>query len=382
MEKKINVLFYSEKWTSGGIESFIMNIYRNLDGEKIRADILTSQDQTDIYDEEIMKLGGKKSVTLDKEFNSPIIRTIKNFTKFKQKIKDKNYDIVHLHICHGVAMVYAYLAKKAGVKHIILHSHNTNIGNKHKTIKTIGHTICKYIFEKYADEYWACSDLAADWLFTKKTLKQGKVKIINNAIDAEKFAFNIQEREKFREELKINDKFVIGHIGRFSEQKNHNYLIDIFNEINKIDKESVLLLVGDGELKQEIINKVNELNISDNVIFYGLTKEVPKVLWAMDVFVLPSLFEGKPVVGIETQAASLKTYMSDTITKTVKISKLVEYLDINEEPKKWAEEIIRTGKEYERTNMYNVMLENNYDIKGVAKSIEDFYIKMVKGEKE
>lgn len=380
MKKPIKVLFYSEKWTSGGIESFIMNLYRNLDSQKIEASILTSQNETDIYDEEIRNLGGKKKETLDKKYSSPIIRTLKNFKRFKQEIKKENYDIIHLHICHGVAMVYAYLAKKAGIRKVILHSHNTDIGKKHKIVKLMGHRIGKYLFEKQADEYLACSDLAAKWLYSKKLVNSGKVKIINNAIDTSEFIFNEEQRKKFRNELKINDKFVVGHIGRFGEQKNHSYLLEIFKEIHNLEKESILLLIGEGERKQEIINQVKAMGLEDSVIFYGLTKEIPKVLWGMDVFVLPSLFEGKPVVGIETQAAGLKTYMSDTITKTVKISEYVTYLSLKEEPKKWAEEIIENGKTYPRKNMQEVMKENDYDIKNLARKMEELYKILVRGE--
>lgn len=276
MKEPIKVLFYSEKWTSGGIESFIMNLYKNLDFHKIKVNILTSQNETDIYDEEIKKLGGTKKETLDRKYSSPIIRTLKNFKRFKQEIKKENYDIIHLHICHGVAMIYACLAKKAGIKKVILHSHNTDIGKKHKNIKLIGHQIGKLLFEKYADEYFACSDLAAKWLYSEKLVDSGKVKIINNAIDISKFIFDKEERENFRNKLDINDKFVVGHIGRFGEQKNHSYLLEIFKEIHKIEKQSVLLLVGEGELKQQIQNRVNEMELNNDVIFYGLTRRSTK----------------------------------------------------------------------------------------------------------
>lgn len=374
MKYPIKVLFYTEKWCSGGIESFIMNLYRNLDIKKFKVSILTSQNETDIYDKEIEALGGEKTITLDKKYNSPILRTLRNFNRFNANMKINKYDVVHLHICHGVAMIYAYFAKKNGVKKVILHSHNTNVGNKHKGIKTFGHVIGKYLFEKYADEYFACSDLASQWLYTKKTINSGKVKIINNGIESKKFIFDNKEREKTRELLNINDKFVIGNIGRFSEQKNHEYLIEIFKEISEINKNAILFLVGDGELKQSVVNKVEKLGIIDKVIFYGLTDDVPRILWAMDVFVLPSLFEGKPVVVVETQAAGLKTYISDTITKTVKFSEYVEYLSIKDEPKKWAEIITKDGYNYDRKNMYEIMIHNNYEIKEIAKSIEKLYL--------
>lgn len=381
INNKINVVFYSEKWTSGGIEAFIMNICKNLDHDKININILTSQNETQIYDEEIKKIGGQKHVTLKRKYSSPILRTIKNFKGFKEEIKKMNCDILHLNICHGVAMIYAFLAKKAGIKNVIIHSHNSDIGKKNKLIKTLGHNICKAMFEKYGDKYLACSDLAAEWMYTKKTLNSGNVELINNAIDVSKFVFNDEERKKIRRKLKIEDKWVIGHIGRFNEQKNHEYLIEIFKEIHNREKNAVLLLIGEGELKSNIIEKVKELNLTDSVIFYGETKGVNKLLWAMDVFVLPSLFEGKPVVGIEVQAAALKSYISDTITKTVKISEYIEYLSIKESPKKWADEIIENGKKYERIDMKDIIIKNEYDIKAVAYKLQKKYIDMVKGDK-
>ena len=379
-ENKIKVLLYSERWTSGGIESFIMNLYRNLDREKIEADILTSQDESDIYDEEIKKIGGNKYVTLEKKYNSPIIRTLKNLIQFKKTIKNKEYDIIHLNICHGVAMIYSYIAKKNGIRFVIVHSHNTDIGQKQKKLKKLGHDICKILFEKYADEYFACSDLAAKWLFTPKLLKSGKVKIINNAIDVDRFIFNEEERKKVRNELNVDDKFVIGNIGRFSEQKNHGFLIDIFKEINNKNKNSVLLLVGEGELRQEIEDKVYELGLKENVIFYGLAKDVPKLLWAMDAFVLPSLYEGKPFVGIETQTAALKSYLSDTITKTLKFTEYIEYIKLDSTPNEWANEILTNGANYKRINMREIVKENGYDIKEVTKNIENIYINLMKVE--
>lgn len=377
---KIRVLLYSERWTSGGIESFIMNLYKNFDREKIEADILTSQNETDIYDDEIEKMGGNKYVTLEKKYNSPIIRTLKNFKQFKKSIKNKKYDIIHLNICHGVAMIYSYIAKKNGIKFVIIHSHNTDIGKKQKKLKKLGHNVCKILFEHYADEYLACSDLAAEWLFTPQLLDSGRVKIINNAIDVDKFIFNEEKRITTRKELDIDNKFVVGHIGRFSEQKNHEFLIEVFKEINNKNKDSVLLLVGDGELKHEIEQKVEVLGLKENVIFYGLTKDIPKLLWAMDVFVLPSLYEGKPFVGIETQTASLKSYLSDTITKTLKFTDYIEYLKLDLTPKEWADEILISGTNYKRKNMRKKVEENGYDIKEVTKNIENMYINLMKAE--
>lgn len=374
IKNTINLLFYSEKWCSGGIEAFIMNIYRNLNKEKFKVSILTSQNETNMYDEEIKSLGGIKTTTLDKKYNSPIIRTLKNFSRFKKNMLENKYDVVHLNICHGVALIYAYHAKKSGVKKVIAHSHNSDVGNHGKIFKLMGHKISKILFLKYVDEFFSCSDLASNWLYTKEVNNFKKVKIINNAIDSSKFAFNLEERNKVRKKLNINDELLIGNIGRFNEQKNHNYLIEIFNEIYKLNKKTKLILIGDGELQDNIKDKVNQLGLEKQVIFYGITNDIPELLWAMDIFLLPSLFEGKPVTIIETQAASLKAYISDVITRTVKFTKYVEYISLEKTPKEWAKLILDSKLDYDRQDMSKVVEKNEYEIKEVTKQLEKIYM--------
>lgn len=357
----------------GGIESFIMNIYRNLDLQKINFYILSSQETTQMYDEEIKKLGGVREVTIKKKYKSPIIRTLKNLTVFGKKIKEREYDVIHLNICHSVAMIYAYIARKAGIKKIIIHSHNTEIGKKARKVKKLAHTICKHLFEKYGTEYLACSNKAAEWLFTKKNLKN--VKIIPNGINVDKFLFNKEYRKNIRKNLNIRDnQLIIGNIGRLSEQKNQEYLIKIFKEISLSDKNAILLIVGEGELKEKLKKKIQELNIENNVILYGKTKEPEKLYCAMDVFVLPSLFEGNPVSGIEAQASGLNCFFSDTITRTSNITGKVEFFSIKENPTFWKEKILNIQLNIENRQEDNIILkEAGYDIRDVAIKIMNMY---------
>ncbi len=356
-----------------GIESFIMNIYRNLDLNKINFYILSSQDITQMYDEEIKRLGGKRDITIEEIYKSPIMRTLKNLTVFNKKIKERKYDVIHLNICHGVAMIYAYMAKKAGIKKVIIHSHSTGIGKKSRKIKRIAHIICKYIFEKYATEYLACSDKAAEWLFTRKNLKN--VKIIPNGINVEKFLFNKEYREEIRKDLNIsNQQLIIGNVGRLSEEKNQAYLIDIFKEIYEINKDAILLIVGEGELRKELEKKIQELNIKSNVILYGRTKQPEKIYCAIDIFVLPSLFEGSPVSGIEAQASGLNCFFSDTITKTSNITGKVNFISIKDNPNIWKEKILDTKVDIQDRKKDNIILKKaGYDIKDIAKKIMNIY---------
>ena len=372
MEKKIKLVFYNDKWMNGGIESFLMNVYRNLDTEKFDISILVSQNGTDTYDEEIRKLGGRKYITLEKTYNSPIRRTLVNFSAFYNKVKQLDTDIIHINLSNAVGMIYGFLAKKAGIKNVIFHSHNTNIANHNKSIKMLGHIICKKIFERYGDYYLACSKTAAEFMYSKKVNNNGNVKIIKNGINVDKFKFKIQDRKEIREQINAENKLVIGTIGRLSAQKNQVYLLDIFKEVYKKNKNTMLLIIGDGESKESLKQKAQELQIMDSVCFYGITKFPEKCLSAMDVFVLPSLFEGNPVVGIEAQTNGLKCLFSDTITKEAKITDLVKFLSI-QDTKIWVEEILKLNVDLNRKSREQEVRKNGYDVKDIAKSFEKFY---------
>lgn len=371
-EEKIKVLMYTERWTSGGIEAVIMNIYKNIDWNKFNIDILVAQDENKIYDEEISKKNGHKFKILDNPDKSPIIRTIKTVIMFRKKAKQGKYDIIHIHASNGIGFLYAFLAKTIGIKKIIIHSHNTDLGKEHRTIKLITHNVCKYFFQKIPTVYLSCSDKAAEWLYTENTIKKNNVQIINNAIDVDKYEFNQHYRDEFRKENNLENKFVIGHVGRFNEQKNHVFLIDIFEKIHNMDNNAELVLIGEGEEKEKIYNKVKKMGLENHVIFYGITNNVSKCLSGFDVFVLPSLYEGNPVVGIEAQASGLKCVFSNTITLDSKITDNVEYLSLNDSVEIWAKKIL-TYKNYNRKSVKKMIESKGFDIKSMVKKIENIY---------
>lgn len=373
--KKIKILMYADRWNSGGIEAFIMNVYRNINHKKFGIDILVAQNESDMYDEEIKKIGGIKQQILDKKIKSPVMRNIKNIIMFKKKLKNTDYDIIHINIGNGVGLIYAFLARKVGIKRIIVHSHNSDIGNKNRFIKKLAHNICKIIFQDIPTDYLACSDKAAKWLYTKKILNEERVKIINNAIDIDKYIYNEEKRIKFREENDIGKAFVIGHIGRFNEQKNHRFLIEIFEKVQQRINDSYLFLVGEGELEEEIKKLVKERQMENNVIFYGITKDIQKCLSGFDMLVLPSLYEGNPIVGIEAQASGLYCIFSDRITKSAKITENVKFLPLEENTQFWANEIIKSSKKERKIDKEKIM-KAGYDMKTLINSIENIYSKM------
>lgn len=369
---KIKVLFYTELWANAGIESVIMNLFRNFDRKRISVDIMAAQNISDFYDDEISMLGGRKIITLNNTFDSPAKRMIANRKAFEEALKNEQYDIVHIHMCNAAAMIYGKIAKKNGAKIVVYHSHNTNLSTNHRGIKTAIHNFCKWRYEKYGDLFFSCSDLASKWMFSTQINKQGKVNLVKNAIDLDKFAFRKDIRAIYREKLCIGDKFVMGHIGRFEVAKNHLFLVGVFAELHKINSESVLLLIGEGKDEQLIRNKVDSLGLTDSVIFYGTTKEIPQMLWAMDVFVLPSFFEGNPVVGIEAQAASTPCVFADTITQMCKLTNIVDYCSLDEKPERWAKLILSKKNEY-RCNTQEDMKKEGYSIKSVALDIQNIY---------
>lgn len=381
MKNKVKILFYTELWANAGIESVIMSLFRNFDLDRIQVDIMASQNISDFYDDEIRRLGGRKIITLQGVYSSPAKRMLANRNAFEKALKENKYDVVHLHMCNSAAMMYGRIAKQAGVLVVVYHSHNTNLSTNHRLIKTMVHTLSKYRFEKYGDVYFSCSDLASKWMFTKRSVRENKVQVINNGIDLERFAFDPVGREKCRGILGIGNKTLIGHIGRFGVAKNHPFLIDVFDDYHKVNPESVLLLIGEGDYEQIIRDKVHALGLDDSVIFYGTTKEIPQMLWAMDVFVLPSLFEGNPVVGIEAQAASVPCIFADTITRMCQLTENVSYLSLEAPYEQWSDEISRMSQ-LERKNTTSEMRSAGYDIKMVAKEVQAVYETVLKQKKK
>ncbi|MCX8074605.1 MAG: glycosyltransferase [Clostridia bacterium] len=376
--KKINIVCYSEKIEHGGIETYIINLFKNLDNSKFNFTIMCSQKLTDRYDNEVQSRGSKIVVTLQKIYKSPILRTINNFYAFYKTIKKMDCDILHLNVCNSVTMAYGCIAKKCGVKNVIFHSHSSNISNNARILKLIAHKIFKLIFEKYGTCYIACSDLAAKWLYSENIIRQNKVKILNNPVDFSKFKYDETLRENIRHELGLENKFVIGNIGRFNKEKNHIFLINVFEEILKINDNSILFLVGQGELKANIEKLVSEKKISDKVIFYGVTEDIYICYLVMDVFVLTSHFEGNPITAMEAQSYGLKCFLSSSITRQADITNSIEMISLNKSPEYWAYEILKHSDNYNRSYIYNKIKIDDYNINNVTNKMQEIYSNLMK----
>lgn len=367
----IRVLHSVSNMDRAGIETMLMNYYRHIDRNKIQFDFLCNKTKPGAYDEEIKELGGNI-------YHSPGLNPIKFFKyeKFMQKLFKENADIKIMH-SHNGELAYQSLrgAYKYGIKTRICHAHNTKIEpNLKKPLKLLYKTQLK----KVANNYWGCGVDAVRFYFGNKIIEDNNYFVLHNAIDVDKFVYDSKKRDLLREKLNLKDKFVIGNVGRFMEQKNHKFILELFKVILEKEPNAVLMLLGDGELLKKMKIKAKDLNIDKSIMFMGNVDNVNEMYQAMDVFLLPSLFEGLPVVGIEAQASGLKCFFSDTITKEVKITDNVEYLSLeNNSLEHWAEEILK-NKEYERIDMKKNIIDAGYSIDEETKKLERLYIKMCK----
>lgn len=315
------------KWLGNGVESVIMNYYRHLDHSKVQFDFICDEDSTRIPYDEIKKLGGRV-------FLVPKYQNLPKYLKALEKLfKENQYRIVHSNI-NTLSVFPLYAAKKAGVPIRISHSHSTS--NPKEWKRNLIKNILRPFSKRYATDYFACSELAGRYLFGNKAFDQGEVKIIHNAIDVEKFKFDEVARKKLRKEFGIKDStVVIGHVGRFVQQKNHAFLVDVFKEYHKKNPDSKLLLVGSGPLEDEIKKKVEKFDLKDSVLFLGQRDDINKLYSVMDIFCLPSLYEGLPVVGVEAQAAGLPCVFSNKITKNIVLCDNTQMLSIKNNRNQW-----------------------------------------------
>lgn len=353
------------KWLGGGVESVVMNYYRHIDRSKIQFDFICDEDSTNIPYDEINSLGGKVILI------PPYQKVIKYHNELKKVLKDGNYKIVHSHI-NTLSVFSLWAAKSAGVPIRIAHSHSTT--NKKEKKKNLLKKVLRPFSKVFATDYMSCSELAGRWLFGNKEYDNGNVYLLNNAIDLDKFKYDEEEKEKKRKELNIeDDTLVIGHVGRFVEQKNHRFLVDIFNEIYKRNANSILLLAGHGPLMEEIEIKVKNLGLEKNVKFLGQRKDINELYQAFDVFCLPSLYEGLPVVGVEAQATGLLCVFSDDMTKETKVLDTTEFLSLNQSVEEWANTILKKYELFKRKNCTIEISKKDFNIKKEANKLTQKY---------
>lgn len=361
----IRVLQVVNNMHRAGLETMLMNYYRNIDRTKIQFDFLTHRPEKGDYDDEIISMGGKVYYA-PRLYPQNYLQYFKWMKKFFNEHPE--YKIVHSHI--DTMSAFPLLAAKLNNIPIrIAHSHTSKLDRDLKfPIKYLAKLIVPYV----ANHYFSCGEVAGKFLYGNK-----KFEIIRNAIDLEKYKFNNKVREKKRKELKLNNEFVIGHVGRYCYIKNQSFIIDIFNEILKERPNSKLLLIGSGPDEELLRQKVNKLNLNNNVIFLINRSDVDELYQVMDAFVMPSLFEGVPLVAVEAQANGLKCFLSDKISEEVFLTKNIEKISLGQKDEEWKEKILNS--EYERQEeIPEELFQRGYDIKRSMQELIKKYIEYTK----
>ena len=369
MKMPIRILQITGGMNMGGIENFIMNIYRNIDRDRVQFDFLIHQEEKQIFEDEIEKLGGKI-------YRIPSIRK-SGYFKYKKNLKEffqnHPYKIVHSHY-NELSGIILKVAKNCDIKVRISHSHTAYPNYSSILVKFFGEYLIK-LLKNSSNLKFACSQKAGEWLYGKSS----NFEVINNGIDPKEYKFNEEIRKKIRDELKIEDEdkeILIGHVGRFSNEKNHEFIIDIFKELYFKNNNYRLFLIGTGNTEEKIKNKVKKVNLQETVNFLGVRKDVNEILQAMDLFVFPSLYEGLPVTLVEAQGAGLKCFISDTVTKEIDLEcGLTEFISLDKSSEEWAY-IIDKNKEYIRKDTIESLKSHGYDMTENAKNLENRYIEL------
>lgn len=373
--KPIRVLHVVGRMDPGGIETMIMNLYRNMDRDKVQFDFLAHYGREAMYNEEIRSLGGMiyEMPALKDENHVYYWRFFSYVVELYKFFKNHKYKIIHGHMTN-TGSIYFPIAKKYGVTTRIAHSHSTR--SKSGMQGKITDFLQKSIY-KYATDYFACSTKAAYWFYPREVVEAGKVTVVPNAVDAEKFRFRPEVRKKMRKQLRVEDSFVIGCVARFRPEKNHRFLLLVLECLLRNRPDAILMFAGEGPCEEEVKQKAVELGIRDRVVFLGTRSDIPEVLQAMDVFVLASLWEGLPVTGIEAQASGLHCVVSDGVTEEMDALGMVSFLSLDAPVEEWANRLIKAAS-YKREDTYEKMKSSGYDIHTTAPWLEDFYLQKVR----
>lgn len=367
----IRVLQVVGRMDRGGIETMIMNLYRNIDRTKVQFDFLAHYGREAAYNDEIRAMGGRI-------YEMPALRDEKHvfFWKFFSYLRALNkffcehreYKIIHGHMTNTAAL-YLPIAKKYGATCRIVHSHSTR--SKKGLLGILTAFLHKFA-TKDATDFFSCSEAAEKWFFSDAIIKSGKVHILSNAIDGKRFRFDSMRRKAMREKLDLGDALAIVQVARFRPEKNQAFMLDVLREILKVNKNAVLIYVGDGPLEEEVKAKATAYGVNEQVRFLGDRADVPDILQAADVFVLPSSWEGLPLTVIEAQASGLHCVVSDTLSQEMNALGMVQYVSRND-LKAWINALIEAGAE-PRRDTYEELVASGYDIHTTVSWLEDFYL--------
>lgn len=368
----IKVLHYGVSDNLGGIETYLQKITKAVNHQKFQFDFIVPKEGAPEGFDELLKYNCHFYKVTSRQQNP-----LKNFIEINSIINENNYDIIH---CHLVSLSYItpiVIARRKGIP-VVIHSHSSNSPKSPVTL--ILHNLNKYRITKYKYKAVAVSKQASEWLFNQDK----DVEILNNGIDINKYRFNDMSRTLIRNEFNLKDDFVAIHIGMFAEVKNHNYLLDIFKEINKTNPKSKLLLVGDGPTKekQDIFSKIAKLKLENSIIYLGTRTDIPDLLSSADCLIFPSIYEGFPGVVIEAQTSGLPCLISDSITDEVVINDNCFRLPLNSDPKIWAEKALSIKNYRDRSYGAENIKEHNLSVEDEIVKIENLYLDLFDSTKK
>lgn len=353
---------------AGGVGTVLMNYYRHIDRSKVQFDFLTHGEPDASTRAEVEALGGTLTVITPK--STSLWRNLRETRRYINA--QTPHQVVHVHTASPTSFVYLLAARFSGKRVRVVHSHATDLEAPSGSLQHQIHRALQPVLRWTATDLLACSRAAGDWLYGVSARRS--VRILPNAIDVEKFRFSPVVRQELRQRLAIDNRVVIGNIGRFAEQKNHSFLIRIFVEIVRLEPSAVLLLVGDGPLLDEVRTQVTASGLENRVLFLGLRSDAAALMQAMDLFLLPSLFEGLPLVLVEAQVAGLPCLASSTVTDEVKLTDLLAFLDLAAGPTVWAAKVIDMAKQQGRSSDMSQIMAAGYDIRTAAGRLADFYL--------
>ncbi len=369
MSEPIRVLHCVTIMNRNGLENRLMDIYRNIDRTKIQFDFMTNRAEDGEFDQEIKSLGGRV-YHLSRIAPKTFVQYLNELKAFFREHKE--YKIVHSHL-NTLSTWPLKAAKDAGVPIRIAHSRNSSMD---RNLKMLYKAFSRLFINGQATDRFACSRSAGVWLFGEKQVQKNTFRVIPNAIQLDKFSYSEAVRSSVRAELGIDKKeLAVVCVARFSQQKNHPYLLKVFRELHDRRPESKLYLVGKGELENEIRAQIQELQLQDSVVFLGSRADIGRVLTGMDLFLFPSFYEGFGTVIVEAQCSCLPMIASDTIPHETKICDCVEFMSIQDVPAKWAEKALEMVSQIERKDNSVLIRENGYDIRESYAWMQQFYLR-------
>ncbi len=354
---------------NSGIDNYILNVIDQIKNDNVKIDCLTNHIDIDLKKRlDDMGIGLLEIPTLKHPYS--------HYAATKDIIRKGKYDIAYFNISEAFNSLGLLAAYKCGVKKIVVHSHSSGVNSHSKAvrgIRTFCHDVMKHmVVGRCATDFYTCSYVAGEWMFPKKVLGSKHFYVMNNAVKVDRFRYDENVRKRKRAELGVEDRLVIGQIGAFSYQKNSEFVVDIAEALHKKDPKSLVLMIGCGSDFEAIQNQVMERKLEDALWMLGSRKDVNELVQAMDIFILPSRFEGLPIVAVEAQVSGLKTILSDTISKETALSDRCTFLPITEGPDKWADKILEST-DYDRHRLDLSACTYCFDIDQQNKKIKEIF---------